>query len=340
MTIARYLWQHRRRVAHHLRTVCVCTVAGVSFFQVWALDPEAIFVRASPSVWTVKGDNGHNHFAIGSAVALTPNLLVTACHVVISAISVTISRGKSQVKVVRITRDPDPERDLCVLEVEAGVKLATVEIAPIDTVRVGQSAFAIGSPHGLELTLSEGLVSALRPKAEGQLPIVQTSAAISSGSSGGGLFDTDARLIGVTDNISPGGANLGFAYPAQWVVELPQRTAAELAKWRELLTRLGVVLAPNGEPMPSGHAKLDDMAALPKVNADPKPLELAYRQFLLQARPRAFMITGDGHFGAVTGSNALIAQVKNCADTKITCAVYAVDNTVVWGKQKAATANK
>lgn len=318
-----------------------CTlVATVASVNSWALDPEAIFVRASPAVWTVKSELGNNKFAVGSAVAIRPNLLVTACHVVITALAVTISQGKQEVKIIRITRDPDPERDLCVLEAEAGVKLATVAIAPIDTVRVGQKAYAIGSPHGLELTLTEGLVSALRPKAEGQLPIIQTSAAISSGSSGGGLFDVDARLMGVTDNISPGGENLGFAYPAQWVVELPQRTAAELAKWRDLLTSLGVVLALNGEPTASGHATLDDMTALPKIGEDPKPLQLAYQQFLLQARPRAFMITADGHFGTVTGSSALIAQLTNCADAKIACAVYAVDNTVVWGKQKAAVAGQ
>ena len=319
-----------------IRTLCVLATAGASAHS-WALTPEVIFERASPSVWTVKGDNGNNTFAVGSAVAITPNLLVTACHVVTSAISVTISQAKNTIKVVRITRDPDPERDLCVLEAEPGVKLATVAIAPIDTVRVGEQAFAIGSPHGLELTLSEGLVSALRLKAEGQLPIIQTSAAISSGSSGGGLFDSEARLMGVTDNISPGGANLGFAYPAQWVAELPQRIAGEMKKWRALLLSLSVVLEANGEPTPSGHAQLNDMTALPKLAGDPAALQKGYQQFLLQARPRAFMITADGHFGAVKGSDALVAQIKNCSDAKVACAVYAVDNTVVWGKQKPAT---
>ena len=48
------------------------------------------------------------------------------------------------------------------------------------------------------------------------------------------------------------------------------------------------------------------------------------------------MITADGHFGAVKGSDALVAQIKNCSDAKVVCAVYAVDNTVVWGKQKPA----
>ncbi len=312
-----------------------CLVTAVS--GAWALEPAEIFRRVSPAVWTVKGDRGNSQFSIGSAVAVTPQALVTACHVVDGAIAVVVSQGQASIKINQILRDPDPTRDLCVLTSEQKFPLPAVEIVPINSVQVGERVFAIGSPHGLELTLSEGLVSALRPKAPGELPMVQTSAPISSGSSGGGLFDAEARLIGVTDSVSPGGANLGFAYPAQWVMELPQRVAAERAKWRELLQSLGVVLAPNGEPTPSGRADLSDEGALPKVASTPDDLvRNAYKQFLLQARPRAFLVTGDGKFGTATNSAALTEHVRGCVERKVTCAVYAVDNTVVWGKQQGA----
>lgn len=301
----------------------------------WALEPDAIFAKASPAVWTVKADLGGGTYSVGSSVALTPTLLVTACHVVDKAITVAIERDKTSVKVGNITRDPDPSRDLCVLQTAGGAPLATAQIAPIDGVKVGQRVYAIGTPHGLQLTLTEGLVSALRPRSPGELPIVQTSAALSSGSSGGGLFDTDARLIGVADTVSPGGENLGFAYPAQWVVELPQRIDAELKRWRELLAKVGVKMAPGGEPLASGHASVQDLNALPKIGDDPKPLAAAYQQFLLQSRPRAFLLTQDGKFGTVTGYDALVGQLKNCGDRKVTCAVYAVDDTVVWGQQAA-----
>jgi serine protease Do len=303
-----------------------------------ALEPEEIFQRAAPAVWTVKADLGNGQFAIGSAVAITPNLLVTACHVVTKAITVQLTQQQRAVKVIRITRDPVPEHDLCVLQTESGVALATVAIAPLDGVRVGAKAYAIGSPHGLELTLSEGLVSALRANASSALPTIQTSASISSGSSGGGLFDAEARLMGVTINISPGGENLGFAYPAQLIMALPQRIDAELAQWRERLKNLGVVMGANGEPTPSGHADLNNEAALPALGggSDPAAMRLAYKQFLLQSQPRAFMITGDGHFGTVTSLAGLNEQLAGCARKKIICAVYAVNNTVVWGKQQPA----
>lgn len=303
-----------------------------------ALEPEDIFQRAAPAVWTVKSDLGNGQFAIGSAVAITPELLVTACHVVTKAITVQLAQQKREVKVIRITRDPVPEHDLCVLQTAPGAALATVAIAPIDTVRVGAKAYAIGSPHGLELTLSEGLVSALRANATSTLPTIQTSASISSGSSGGGLFDTEARLMGVTINVSPGGENLGFAYPAQLVMDLPKRIDAELVQWRERLKNLGVVMGADGEPTPSGHAELGNEAALPVLGggSDPAAMRLAYKQFLLQSQPRAFLITGDGHFGTVTSLAGLNEQLAGCAQKKITCAVYAVNGTVVWGKQQPA----
>ncbi len=99
---------------------------------------------------------------------------------------------------------------------------------------VGQRVYAIGAPKGLELTLSEGLVSSLHPY-EGSL-YIQTSAAISPGSSGGGLFDDQGRLIGITTFYLAEGQGLNFALPVDWISELPKRaqTAPPVAKKGEL----------------------------------------------------------------------------------------------------------
>jgi tetratricopeptide (TPR) repeat protein len=75
--------------------------------------------------------------------------------------------------------------------------------------------YAIGSPEGLELTFSEGVISALRDT-EG-VRMVQTSAAISPGSSGGGLFDAQGNLVGVTTFYLKEGQSLNFALPGEWV---------------------------------------------------------------------------------------------------------------------------
>gem|GEM_PF-6105546 len=74
--------------------------------------------------------------------------------------------------------------------------------------------YAIGAPQGLELSLSEGIVSQLRG---GFPPIIQTTVAISPGSSGGGLFNKNGELVGITTFQLKEGQNLNFALPVEWV---------------------------------------------------------------------------------------------------------------------------
>ena len=76
-------------------------------------------------------------------------------------------------------------------------------------IRVGERVYAIGCPSGLDLTLSEGLVSGLRRK-DG-IAYVQTSASISPGSSGGALLDEYGNLIGITSFYLKDAQNLNFA---------------------------------------------------------------------------------------------------------------------------------
>jgi S1-C subfamily serine protease len=82
--------------------------------------------------------------------------------------------------------------------------------------KVGEPLFALGSPRGLELSLSEGILSGLREE-EGQ-KYVQTTAPISPGSSGGGLFDGRGNLVGITTLVLAGKERLNqalnFALPA------------------------------------------------------------------------------------------------------------------------------
>jgi len=93
--------------------------------------------------------------------------------------------------------------------------------APLSSVAVGARVYAIGAPQGLDLTLSDGVVASLRSFEDTKL--IQTNAAISPGSSGGGLFDASGRLIGITTFQSRNGQNLNFAVPADWIDLLPKR---------------------------------------------------------------------------------------------------------------------
>jgi S1-C subfamily serine protease len=78
---------------------------------------------------------------------------------------------------------------------------------------VGERAYSVGTPSGLEQTLGEGLISGLRE--DKGIKLVQTSAPISPGSSGGGLFDASGNLIGITTFMLRETQSLNFAIAAQ-----------------------------------------------------------------------------------------------------------------------------
>ncbi len=117
----------------------------------------------------------------------------------------------------------DPSHDLAVLQIKVplGIRLTPVEVGGSADLQVGQTAFAIGNPFGLDKTMTEGIVSALNrtiPGAGGQDidEVIQVSTVINPGNSGGPLLDSAGRLIGVTTAIySPSGAwaGVGFAIP-------------------------------------------------------------------------------------------------------------------------------
>ena len=81
--------------------------------------------------------------------------------------------------------------------------------------------YAIGAPQGLDLTISEGIVSSLRDVPGGT--VIQTTAPVSRGSSGGGLFDASGRLVGIVTFQHRYGQNLNFALPADWIGEMRAR---------------------------------------------------------------------------------------------------------------------
>ncbi|MDP1840793.1 MAG: trypsin-like peptidase domain-containing protein, partial [Reyranella sp.] len=88
-----------------------------------------------------------------------------------------------------------------------------VGVRPYSDIKVGERALTIGTPQGLELTVAEGIVSSKRSQNDSKL--IQTSAPISQGSSGGGLFDAQGELLGITTFYFKAGQNLNFAVAAE-----------------------------------------------------------------------------------------------------------------------------
>jgi S1-C subfamily serine protease len=185
------------------------------------LEPDVLFEKVAPSVWgvvAIASDGGQS--ALGSAVVVAPGRLVTNCHVVEKAKTLWVRHENMMFGADLELRDA--ERDLCQLKV-ANFTAPAVEILAVDQVRVGGKAYAIGNPRGLENTLSDGLVSAVRRTKEGAVEALQTTAPISAGSSGGGLFDAQGRLLGITTFSLRDSQNLNFALPASWILEMKDR---------------------------------------------------------------------------------------------------------------------
>jgi hypothetical protein len=200
----------------HSRSVIVLFLAASAAHAATpGKSPEQIYQQASQSVVVVHArDAADNPINMGSGVVTGREIVTTNCHVIEDAGSIEVFyRGENYAAM------PGPlnqDRDLCQIRVPQ--LSAPRAIFNAGRLRVGQRVYAIGAPEGLELTFSEGIISSLRDFEGSQY--IQTSAAISQGSSGGGLFDIEGRLVGITAFFIAEGQNLNFALPVSWVVEL------------------------------------------------------------------------------------------------------------------------
>lgn len=190
----------------------------------WAMQAQAktaseVFEAVSPSVVVIKTyDVKGKDTGLGSGVALADGLIVTNCHVIKSATSMKVEYQKKEYPAS--PRQTDWDRDVCTLSVN-GLHAPSAVLGTTNRLKVGQQVYAVGTPQGLALTLSNGIVSSLRPVDGGQY--LQITAPISPGSSGGGLFDDEGRLIGLPTFYLTEGQQLNFAVPVEWIKELPKR---------------------------------------------------------------------------------------------------------------------
>ena len=180
-----------------------------------------VFEKVSPSVVVVRTyDAKGKGKMLGSGVVLEDGVVITNCHVVKEAATMQVERQGNKYPATLLQSDWD--RDICSLAVD-GLKGQAVTKGSTNLLKVGGKVYAVGAPKGLELTLSDGLISSLRPVAGGQY--LQITAPISPGSSGGGLFDEEGQLIGMPTFYLTEGQQLNFAVPVEWVSELPKRNA-------------------------------------------------------------------------------------------------------------------
>ncbi|HXH56717.1 S1C family serine protease [Iamia sp.] len=187
----------------------------------------AVAASLGPAVVQIETGSGLGSGFVYDAEA---GLIMTAAHVVSRSTDVAVRLADGRT-VDGTVVGADGGSDIAVVRVEAD-GLIEATLALDDPVEVGQLAIAIGSPFGLDQTVTSGVVSAVgRTVATpgGAVPMIQTDAPINPGSSGGALAGRDGRVIGVNDSItseSGGNVGVGFAVPIETAKAVADRLVA------------------------------------------------------------------------------------------------------------------
>jgi putative serine protease PepD len=201
------------------------TVEGSEPVAEGGLSTVEIYDRAVKSVVEIAASGGAGRAQGSGFVYDRDGHIVTNQHVVAGASSISVSFWNG-VELDAELVGTDPSTDLAVLRVDApSGLLSPVRFADSSAVDVGDPVLAMGSPFGLEGTITSGIVSALHremtaPNNFTIIDTIQTDAAINHGNSGGPLLDNRGRLIGVNAQIeseSGGSDGVGFAIPSNTV---------------------------------------------------------------------------------------------------------------------------
>lgn len=141
-------------------------------------------------------------------------VILTNHHVIRNATNATVRLSSGDIYDRVTVLAVDERRDLAVLKV-SGFGLPTLELGNSDSVRIGTEVIAIGSPLGLENTVSTGIVSGRRTEPKG-FQLLQITAPASTGSSGGPVLLRDGRVVGIAASQFRNGQNLNFAVPINY----------------------------------------------------------------------------------------------------------------------------
>jgi hypothetical protein len=148
--------------------------------------------------------------------------IATNLHVIVGGPHVKVTlRDERELEVIELLA-ASPEYDLALVRVQAR-GLRTVSLGDSDSIRPGDPVIAIGNPLGLEDTVSNGLVSARR-KYNG-FEVLQVSAPIAPGSSGGPLFNERGEVVGIATAVLQGGQNLNFGVPIRYLAPMIKQPA-------------------------------------------------------------------------------------------------------------------
>lgn len=215
-----------------LSTLCVHHVA-------WADSGSELMQALNSRVLRVQVGLNNGQYGLGSGVVVAENQVVTNCHVVANASSISVMSGGAAYHVVGVK--PDWKHDVCMLQME-DLPLTPVAMKSSATLKYEQPVFTIGYPGFVPAPVStQGVVKGLFSMDDSV--IVRATPTFSVGASGGGLFDTAGNLVGLITLKSPGKNAYYYYMSIDWVQALinqpagPVRVKSELPFWGKSATQ-------------------------------------------------------------------------------------------------------
>ena len=248
--------------------------------------------------------------------------VVTNAHVVLGSDTVEIQLADGTRATGKVLGS-DPAVDIAIVQIEGNLNFRKATFATLDTIRVGQLAVAIGSPFGLEQSVTAGIVSAVNRAvptlnvengSRTVLEMIQTDAPINPGNSGGALVDRQGRVVGMntlirTDGNVEGNLGVGFAIPTDTIFLVTERIANGLSLENGFL---GI----SGQDPTLGRAGALVIEVVPKSPADQSGLE-----------PGDLIINVDG--SPILGMSELAARVRlTSPETEISLGILRNGNEI------------
>jgi len=187
----------------------------VPLFGQVALTTAQIVKRVSPSVVVIQGRTSSGDVLGSGFIVSKDGKIVTNLHVIRDMKTASVQLSSGEIFDSLSVLGTDERRDLAVVRI-AGFNLPTLELGNSDALTVGEPLVIVGSPRGLEGTVTAGILSSIRDSGEGY-KVLQTDAAVNPGNSGGPLLNNKGQAVGVISFKLRSSEGLNFAIPINYV---------------------------------------------------------------------------------------------------------------------------
>jgi hypothetical protein len=224
-------------------------------------DIPAIAQSARGAIVTIVMANDDKPIARGTGFLVSPDgAILTNYHVIVTGNVAIVKFADGTVLPVDGVLATDKFHDVAILKIHGKI-FPALTLGNSDQLQVGEGVVAIGNPLGLELTVSNGILSGIRSDEKDDAKLLQITAPISHGSSGGPLFNMFGDVIGINALYLEGGESLNFAIPINDAKKLLQNDSARLNQ----LPNESEAHPPEGNSRPDASSGASSDASSPKA---------------------------------------------------------------------------